>query len=104
MNVNDLYFERIREGGKEFFDIKKGAKKFFKVKKRGARTSSWRKKGGQKVFYEWGVGLRLFLVVQNSQNPARVPRKFCTFPKYFFVYFLSLFEHFPTLILRCQLS
>ena len=25
-------------------------------------------------------GLRLFSVVQNSQNPARVPYKFCTFP------------------------
>ena len=60
MNVDDLHFWRRGRGGQGvFFGIKKGGEDFFRGKK-GER--------------------KLFLVVQNPQNPARVPYKFWSVP------------------------
>ena len=65
-------FFRYKKGGRRvFFEVKKGGENFFLEKKRGAKSFFWQKKGG----------LRLFLPVQNPQNPARVPYKFWSVPK-----------------------
>ena len=71
----------VKEGGKEFFRYKKGGKVFFfEVKKWGQERFLSEIKGAKSFFWEKKGGLRLLLPVQNSENLASVPYKFCTVP------------------------